>query len=162
MSKDAFDVVPDNEFDAWFADMKKLAATAGVPLPESAFVRENPMLYTFRGNYVLDEKHQPRPVPFLEYILWKEGHRPEMIVAQESIGCYSISTVFLGTDAGGLGEFDRRGRWEVGAIDLRPVLFETMVFLVGDEFSKKRCCTWEEAEGQHAQIVGDLRKAVNG
>jgi hypothetical protein len=154
MSKDAFDLVPDNEFDAWFADMKKLAATAGVPLPESpALVRENPMLYTFRGNYVLDEKHQPRPVPFLEYILWKEGHRPEMIVAQESIGGYSISTVFLGTDAD-------LGLWEDEPC--RPVLFETMVFLVGDEFSKKRCCTWEEAEGQHAQIVGDLRKAVNG
>ena len=51
-----------------------------------------------------------------------------------------VSTVFLGLDHGH------------GAMG-NPVLFETMVFRGGNGEEMDRCCTWEEAEIMHEEMV---------
>lgn len=73
-------------------------------------------------------------------------------VAQDTIGDYWISTVFLGMDH----NFSSSGP---------PILFETMVFYrrepkphelkerVGDDVYQNRYATWEEAEAGHKEAV---------
>ena len=77
---------------------------------------------------------------------WADRHRNRdtRIIAQERIGDYFLSTVFLGMDHGyGIGQ---------------PVLFETMVFAKNDDFEdfedyQDRYCTYEEAEAGHEAAV---------
>ena len=69
-------------------------------------------------------------------------------VAKETVGGSEISTVFLGVDHGWGNEPGRR-----------PVVFETMVFGGPLDQEQERCCTWDEAEFQHAQIVERVRNA---
>ena len=59
-----------------------------------------------------------------------------------------VSTIFLGIDHGH------------GAMG-RPVLFETMVFRNGEGEEMDRCCTWEEAEVMHEEMVERV-KAESG
>jgi hypothetical protein len=56
-----------------------------------------------------------------------------------------VSTVFLGLDH------------QYG--DGPPLLFETMVFGLDDEYYD-RCSTWEQAEAQHTRVVADVEQAV--
>ncbi|MCD9007470.1 hypothetical protein LDO31_14720 [Luteimonas sp. XNQY3] len=51
-----------------------------------------------------------------------------------------ISTVFLGIDHNPFSEGD-------------PALFETMVFVDGEESTVRRCFIWEEAEAGHEEMV---------
>lgn len=69
-------------------------------------------------------------------------------VAQEQVGKYWISTVFLGLDHG----------WGDGP----PMLFETMAFKGKSGRARKsvyqdRCSTWEEAEEMHKKAVALAR-----
>lgn len=67
-------------------------------------------------------------------------------VAVDTIGAYTVSTVFLGIDH---------------ALDGGPpLLFETLVFGSGLRFDPDggRCSTWEEAERQHAAMVARVRE----
>lgn len=68
-----------------------------------------------------------------------------MIVKQETIGDYFVSTVWLGLDHG----FGR------GA----PVIFETMVFHTGSssDLDCERYCTEEEASEGHERIADKVR-----
>ena len=69
-------------------------------------------------------------------------------VAEETVGDYWVSTVFLPMDHG-YGQ------------DGPPVVFETMVFPAGAKTGKdkmldryeERCCTWAEAQEMHKRVV---------
>ena len=93
--------------------------------------------------YILDGKE---PVPcgdLLEWGRWLET--ADRHVAQDRIGPYRVSTVFLGLDHSfGCGP---------------PLLFETMIFGPGfdrDEY-QERCATWEEAEEMHIKALDVAR-----
>jgi len=60
-------------------------------------------------------------------------------VAYTKINGAKVSTVFLGLDH----------RWGEGP----PLLFETLVFEGKHDGYCDRCCTWTEAEAQHAAVV---------
>lgn len=124
--------------------------------PVGEWMNEMPDLRRLTGYYILDEQHVPHPAPQLEYMLWKATHAAERLVAQERSGAYWISTAFLGMDAG-------LGSEGSEAATYRPVLFETMAFEPdGEEVTKLRCCTWEEAERMHKEVVERFRKAEVG
>ncbi len=95
--------------------------------------------------YILDGK-TPVETDMDTWGRWLEtAHR---YVADETIGPYRISTVFLGLDHNftGLGP---------------PILFETMVFARSSIYRDvycDRCSTWDEAEAMHAKAV-DLVKS---
>ncbi len=56
----------------------------------------------------------------------------------------SVSTVFLGLDH----SFSRKGP---------PVLFETLISGGAMDGETRRCCTYIEAEAQHAEIVATIK-----
>ena len=88
------------------------------------------MHYVLEGHRVVPAKGILEWGAFFEKI---ENRR----VAQDTIGKFWISTVFIGIDHG---------------IFEAPLVFETMVF-GGDEEYVDRCSTWEEAEKMHAVAV---------
>lgn len=73
-------------------------------------------------------------------------------VATDDIGGAHISTVFLG--------IDHRFRFGEKEEKLPPLLFETMIFDGVEDGYQRRCCTWEEAEAQHAEAVELVRRAT--
>jgi hypothetical protein len=99
--------------------------------------------------YILDELKRPVPVPMSDMTAWGEwmadfeNHRR---VAQDEVGAFRVSTVFLGIDHG-FGRSDR------------PVLFETMVFGPADDADLEcvRYCTWQEAEIGHAEMLRKVK-----
>ena len=92
--------------------------------------------------YILDKEHNILPVEKEGMEAWGEWHKKigNRTVKKEKIGETEISTVFLGMDH--------------GFGNVRPVLFETMVFgpLDPDNEIQERCCTWDEALIQHEQV----------
>jgi hypothetical protein len=92
--------------------------------------------------WVLDGK-TPKPATLHEWAEWfkNDKHRH---VALTRIGNDFVSTVFLGIDHS----------WWGGSV---PQLFETMIFVDGDEKWCERCATWEQAEEQHATAVTELK-----
>lgn len=89
-------------------------------------------------NYILVGQ---TPVPEPDLLKWAAWfHNADRIVAQTEVPGGLVSTVFLGTDH----RFFGNGP---------PLLFETMVFLDAESADQYRCCTWREAEEQHAKIV---------
>lgn len=94
------------------------------------------------------EGHEPVPVnDVLEFARLFETM--DRRVAQTDLGSCYVSTVFLGIDHNHSGIGD-------------PILFETMVFDKRDEsLLCERCCTWAEAEEQHAQVVAQIQAEGN-
>jgi hypothetical protein len=100
------------------------------------------------------------PIPVedtLEWARWFENAHDERIVAQEYIGEYWVSTVFLGLDHSfGSGP---------------PLLFETMIFHAErDEKGRKgpvddapmyRAPTWEMALEYHAEACAWAKEQMN-
>ena len=87
--------------------------------------------------YILKDR---KPVRCDDLVEWsKQFGSASRIVAQTNVRGINVSTVFLGIDHNFSG----------GA----PLLFETMVFGIGEDESQVRCSTWEEAEVQHAEAV---------
>ena len=99
------------------------------------------------GYYKLGPNHEIIPVyDVLEWGEWFES-MDNRRVAETDVAGFHVSTVFLGLDHGLLD-------------DARAVLFETMVF-DGDwsDVRCERCCTWAEAERQHARLVREIETA---
>jgi hypothetical protein len=90
-------------------------------------------------------------VPCPDIILWGtwfEDSRKTRIVAQDQVGDYWVSTVFLGIDHS-FSPWGKRGP---------PILFETMIFLEENEGETQvRYATWDEAAAGHADIVARLK-----
>lgn len=92
--------------------------------------------------YILDSGHNP--VPCADVQQWgaffeaNDGCRVDLTNLPNG---YRVSTVFLGIDHG----------FGLDASDLRPVLFETMVFPESpDGEYQERFRTWDEARAGHA------------
>lgn len=105
--------------------------------------------------YILggDDGRTPIPVDdLLEWAHWMEsGNRR---VAEDHVGLYRVSTVFLGLDH----NFHR-----VFYGDGPPIVFETMVFMgLGEVRDEERCSTWDEAIAQHERIVTRLKRELSG
>jgi hypothetical protein len=100
--------------------------------------------------YILDADHQP--VPCEDVAAWSlafaDFDRNRRVAFDQIAPGVTVSTVFLGIDHG----------W--GSSE-RPVLFETMAF---DDYEdgqhQYRCCTWDEAEAQHKEVVALLRARI--
>jgi hypothetical protein len=97
------------------------------------------MAFGMADCYILDaDKHAVRTT-IEEWAKWFEDieHRR---VAEEYIGPYRVSTVFLGLDHSFGGP--------------RPLMFETKTFdEQGEELDCDRCTTWEEAIDMHKRAV---------
>jgi hypothetical protein len=108
------------------------------------------------GYYILGGKdeHEPIPVDFLSWGQWFGEAGAARVVAQEQIGRYFVSTIFLGLNHNFASMLRQGG-------DCRPYLFETMIFLDGESGDCWRCATWEEAEAQHAAVLATV-KALAG
>ena len=92
------------------------------------------------AHYILDGKIVRR-CDLMTWARWFETAHENRVVKQEEIAPdVSVSTVFLGLD-------HRFGG------DGPPIVFETMVFGGPHDQEMERCCTWEEAEKQHADMV---------
>ena len=99
--------------------------------------------------YVLDADRNP--VPCKDVAAWSlffaDFDRHRRVAFDEIAPGVTVSTVFLGIDHG----------WGSG----RPVLFETMVFDDYEEGQHQwRCCTWDEAEAQHEEVVAMVRARI--
>lgn len=103
-------------------------------------------------HYILNDNNLAIPASLEEWGRWLEeaSRTRRRCVAQEDVGPYWVSTVFLGIDMG------------IGNNDL-PILFETMIFS-GDKSDlwMDRCGTWEEAIDMHeigvAQALAWMRQ----
>jgi len=94
--------------------------------------------------YILDG-HKPVPCPDL--IKWSEWMFAEADrqVADSMQGDVRVSTVFLGLDNSLFGHGP-------------PMLFETMVFVMGAGQDCERYATWDEAEAGHERWVMQVFK----
>lgn len=94
-------------------------------------------------SYILDENRNVIPAADLKsWARWFES--ADRVVAQNQIGPYWISTVFVGVDHRHFG-------------DGPPIVFETMVFADGDPGEQYRYCTWTEAEAGHEAMAAKYR-----
>lgn len=101
---------------------------------------------SFDDNFIWEgPDHTPRAVDWPEYLEWsKQGFDATKRVARTEVGEVSVSTVFLTIDHS----------WGGGP----PVLFETMVFGLGDAGEPQwRYHTWAEAEAGHAKVVAAVQ-----
>ena len=93
-------------------------------------------------HYILEDK---QPVPMddvVQWAKWRETH--DHTVKKTRVGDYLVSTVFLSVEHG----FDDNGS---------PLLFETMVFLDGEDVFMVRAVDWHRALFNHDQEVKALQ-----
>jgi hypothetical protein len=85
-------------------------------------------------------------VPAVNVAVWAQWIAIESmartVAKTDTSGC-TVSTVFLGLDH----RFSGEGP---------PVLFETLIFGGKHDGEMWRCCTWDEAEAQHARVVASM------
>lgn len=94
--------------------------------------------------YILNAKGEPeRCESLLEWGAWFE-RADRHVAVTELPGGGRVSTVFLGLDHG----------WDGGP----PVLWETMVFGLGDQEISRRYRSRHDAEVGHEQLVATLAK----
>jgi len=100
--------------------------------------------------YTLGGPEGRTPIPSFDNMAWDKwmGRSfKQRIVAQEDVGDFWVSTVFLGTNCA----------WGDNG---PPILFETMVFVKkGESVRQERCSTWKEAEVQHRKMVAEIRSS---
>jgi hypothetical protein len=107
-------------------------------------------------HYIL-RGHEVVLADLAEWAVWMERRRwPASRVAETTLDtgppgwtATRVSTIFLGVDHN-FG-FDS---------DARPVLFETMTFGGPLPLEQERCCTWDEAEAQHARKVERVKNLL--
>lgn len=93
--------------------------------------------------YLLDGK---TPVPCTQ-LEWLKNFSKIGPVGHDTIGPFTVSTVFLGVD-----------RYCLNGVD--PLLFETVIFTDKSEYGRRwRYPTYEEAETIHHKIVGGIKGA---
>lgn len=95
--------------------------------------------------YILEaDGRTPRPVD--DVLIWGAWHHEfaNRVLAQTEVPGGLVSTVFLGLDH----NFSTRGA---------PLLWETMVFLDGNDVYMTRYSTFDEAKLGHAEIVHRYR-----
>lgn len=93
-------------------------------------------------HWVLDG-HTPCPVSdLLEWARWLET--ADRHVAADVVAGVRVSTIFLGLDH----------QWGEGP----PILFETMIFEGYYDGYCSRCCTWDQAETQHAAALARVKR----
>lgn len=88
--------------------------------------------------YILNDQHEPVPInDFGKFEAWARAHDDLRRVGKDSIGRFTVSTVFLGLSHG-----ERDGK---------PLLWETMVFPQGSwaEVYCERYTSWAEAVAGH-------------
>jgi len=87
--------------------------------------------------------HTPRPATMMEWAPWFE--KADRRVAEDVVNGVRVSTVFLGLNH----QMRRAGP---------PILFDTMIF--GGYYGGylMRCCTWDQAETQHAELLARVRR----
>lgn len=97
---------------------------------------------------------QGHPITFARYAWLIEtsarGEQPDYRrVAQDSVGLYWVSTVWLGID----------NSFGFGGRGTRPIIFETMVFLAGTpkDMNMNRYSTEAEALAGHEATVAEIR-----
>ena len=107
--------------------------------------------------YILGGEDGRTPIPvddLMEWANWfKTGNRR---VAEDYVGSYRVSTVFLGLDH----SFSR-----FFGVVAAPLVFETMIFADNanpQHCDMERCSTWDEAVEQHARVVARLKKELSG
>jgi len=111
------------------------------------------------GYYILGGADGHTPVyigdDFARYLAWAEENYFCVIVKQEDVGEYFVSTVFFPHDMNIARLFNP---------DAPPHLFETMVFHGPDRsgVNQERCSTWAEADAQHERLASALRVAIAG
>lgn len=102
--------------------------------------------------YILNSKKEPVPaVSALAWAEWWENNREACVVAQEKVGGYFVSTVFLGINHDHLGQ---------GV----PILFETASQAASDDGTLEilaRYSTWEQAEEGHKKAVRSVKLALS-
>jgi hypothetical protein len=99
-------------------------------------------------SYILDKNNTPIPVDdVIDAALWCEANPERMIVKQEMVGEYFVSTVFLrGIDH----------NWMGGG---KPLLWETMVFgPKGNELFQDRYISYANALAGHVETVERLKR----
>ena len=104
-------------------------------------------------HYILGPNHLAIPVrDTMEWARWFEVN--DRTVAQEYVGHYMVSTIFLGLDH----------QWSPGG---PPLLFETMIFNHAewashyyDEKYQDRCGTWDDAIDMHEEGVKHAIKLI--
>lgn len=102
-------------------------------------------------HYILDANKLAVPVAnTMEWAKWFEDatRNRKRIVAQEDIGTYWVSTVFLGMN--------------MAIMSDEPLLFETMIFEQGHSVDHycDRCGTWEEAIDMHEAAVAQCMQWI--
>lgn len=98
--------------------------------------------------YVLNEKKEVIQVAnYLEWARWFAANNEKRLVARDTIGETTVSTVFIGFDHRLLGEGP-------------PLIFETMIFKGPEDGLVLRCSTWKEAEAQHREAVAVARSKL--
>lgn len=113
------------------------------------------------GMFILDENQSPILADStLHWGEWYQNAGERRRVGRDVVGQYEVSTVFLGLDH----NWSERG-W--------PVLFETMVFRLGEDGDRDRNAsdddeldgrmeryrTWSEAEAGHARMIDEVKQA---
>lgn len=102
-----------------------------------------------KHHYILDESKNVIPATILEWAEFLENEHSKIVVKQENVNSYFVSTVFLGLDH----------NFEELCADLenyKPLIFETMIFYPrrrGFEEYCDRYSTWQEAEEGHKKAV---------
>jgi len=90
--------------------------------------------------YILDEDNIAIPTDLMTWAKMFEDEGNRRVALDTTVKGDTISTVFLGLNH----------NWGEG----EPLLFETMVFVDGnDESEQERCSTWEQAEDMHKRFV---------
>lgn len=90
--------------------------------------------------YILKKNRSVEATDYWGYASWREYNPSARIVEQTTVGNTMVSTVFLGLDH----------RMNTSEKDLPPILFETMVFIDGDDTYQTRYTSYQEAyEGHH-------------
>jgi hypothetical protein len=117
-----------------------------------------------RRMYYILKGREPVEVTLDEWSRWFATN--ERHVADEAIGNFRISTVFLGINH----NFSFSGDED----DRPPILFETMIFMVTEDQQTRerwpdwastyqtRCATWSEAETMHQIAVALVKGKVSG
>lgn len=99
-------------------------------------------------HYTMDAEGKVVPCEFMEWMIM--FNQDERIIAKDTLGSCSISTVFLGLDH---------------AFEGPPLIFETMIFGWRNDEYQTRCSTKEQALEQHQDaillLLSEIKKATN-